>query len=77
MKIDQTEIGSNMDQNHLSNLAICKVISGHYLPEFTLKVNTKLKLGKVIIDSNFYQIDSTRLLEVISALYMSQLSMLT
>ena len=31
---DQSGIGSNMD--HFSSL--CEVISGHYLPEFTLQV---------------------------------------
>ena len=33
----QARIDSKMDPNHSSGL--CKVISGHYLPEFTLKVN--------------------------------------
>ena len=42
-----------------------------------IKSKPKLKFGKVIIDSNFYQIDSSILLEVISALYVPQLIMLT
>ena len=60
MKIGRAGIGTNMDQSNLSN------------PEKSYL----LKLGKDVIGSKCYQIDSSRLLEVLSALYVPQLFML-
>ena len=48
VKLGQVQVSLNIAQNHSSK-------SGHYLTQFTWKVDQKVKLGQIQVGSNIAQ----------------------